>query len=519
MSIEKINALKTAGQTGQLDAIKTETTGQTDIASSKPNDKEKSNATKYMIGATALAGMIAVGIIGHKQGWWGKAEKAAAQLTSNETPRTVPANTPKPASEDIAAPVNSGYDIIRVKLENGYALLCKKTGKAFNKIYDDQNKSFRYIYSRTLENGSNIGIAKYNILSTSSNGEQIHIPLTEYSLRNKDGKLIYKTSIEKGSNFRPETIYDYETMTAYEVRTVKASILGCTPIPMKEAVKMPFEEVDGKIKLKNETPLELSELEQVRQKIFDNNLPASYNRLKSKFLKNFEYILDNKDKNFIRYNDGNRVFTKTLDKNGNKITHIKRPDGTTKFLIGKPGDPDMPYTFRIDKVNGKLVEFEGITLPDGRSFRKVYDDKENSYVFEQINGDKIITITEKEFTKYKNYAIANVLPDGITSRFSNKTSSLPKNADGSYIIKLKNSEYEIRYPGTNNIQYNITIDDDGKIGELIKFNQEGKRIAYAARYKNGCTFKDSNGYIKGSYEECGLDKLEELIKDTTGILN
>ena len=160
-------------------------------------------------------------------------------------------------------------------------------------------------------------------------------------------------------------------MTAYEVRTVHASILGCTPIPMKEAVKMPFEEVDGKIKLKNDTPLELSELEQVRQKIFDNNLPASYNRLKSKFLKNFEYILDNKDKNFIRYNDGNRVFTKTLDENGNKITHIKRPDGTTKFLIGKPGDPDMPYTFRIDKVNGKLVEFEGITLPDGRSFRKV----------------------------------------------------------------------------------------------------------------------------------------------------
>lgn len=41
MSIEKINALKTAGQTGQLDAIKTETTGQTDIASSKPMIKKK----------------------------------------------------------------------------------------------------------------------------------------------------------------------------------------------------------------------------------------------------------------------------------------------------------------------------------------------------------------------------------------------------------------------------------------------------------------------------------------------
>lgn len=39
-------------------------------------------------------------------------------------------------------------------------------------------------------------------------------------------------------------------MTAYEVRTVHASILGCTPIPMKEAVKMPFEEVGWQNKIK-----------------------------------------------------------------------------------------------------------------------------------------------------------------------------------------------------------------------------------------------------------------------------
>lgn len=501
MSIEKLNALNSSTQSLQQTPAQ-----QIENKEEKVHDKKLSESAKYMIGATALAGAIAVGIIGHKQGWWGKAEKAAAQLTSNETPHK-------------ADPANSDFDILKMVHENGYALLCQKTGKAFNKIYDEQNKSFRYIYSRTLENGSQIEINKQNILTSNTHGEQIHIPLTEYSLKNKDGKLIYKTSIEKGSNFRPETIYDYETMTAYEVRAVNCSILGGAPIPTKQAVKMPFEEVDGKIKLKNETPLELNELEQVRRKIFDNNLPASYDRLKSKFLKNLEHVLDNKDKHFIRYNNGNRVFTKTLDKNGNKITHIKRPDGTTKFLIGKTGDPNMPYEYRIDKVNGKLVEFECTRLPDGRFFKKRFDDKENSYVFEQIRGDKIITITEKEFTKYKNYAIANVLPDGMTSRFPNKTSSLPKNADGSYIIKLRNSEYEIRYPGTNNIQYKITIDDDGKIGELTKFNQEGKRIAYAARSKNECTFKDANGYIEGSYEECGLDKLEGLIKDTTGILN
>lgn len=269
MSIEKLNALNSSTQSLQQTPAQ-----QIENKEEKVHDKKLSESAKYMIGATALAGAIAVGIIGHKQGWWGKTEKAAAQLTSNETPHK-------------ADPANSDFDILKMVHENGYALLCQKTGKAFNKIYDEQNKSFRYIYSRTLENGSQIEINKQNILTSNTHGEQIHIPLTEYSLKNKDGKLIYKTSIEKGSNFRPETIYDYETMTAYEVRAVNCSILGGAPIPTKQAVKMPFEEVDGKIKLKNETPLELNELEQVRRKIFDNNLPASYDRLKSKFLKKF----------------------------------------------------------------------------------------------------------------------------------------------------------------------------------------------------------------------------------------
>lgn len=35
-------------------------------------DEEKSNATKYMLGATLAAGVIALGIIGHKNNWWRK---------------------------------------------------------------------------------------------------------------------------------------------------------------------------------------------------------------------------------------------------------------------------------------------------------------------------------------------------------------------------------------------------------------------------------------------------------------
>ena len=43
--------------------------------------EQKSNTTKYMIGATALAAAIAVGIIGHKNNWWRKAADAAEDLS------------------------------------------------------------------------------------------------------------------------------------------------------------------------------------------------------------------------------------------------------------------------------------------------------------------------------------------------------------------------------------------------------------------------------------------------------
>lgn len=53
-------------------------------------DKEKSNASKYMIGATALAGVIALGILGYKgklgksvQEFLGGAEKAASKTEAS----------------------------------------------------------------------------------------------------------------------------------------------------------------------------------------------------------------------------------------------------------------------------------------------------------------------------------------------------------------------------------------------------------------------------------------------------
>lgn len=362
MSIEKLNALRTTVVNQQQQVSKPS-------EPQKIQDKKLSESAKYMIGATALAGAIAVGIIGHRQGWW---RKAASQLTSNDT-------TPKPTVLEPAETTEksaSGFDIIKMQLDNGYALFCRKTGKVFNKIYDPENKEYRYLFSRQLENGNKIDIRKENI-SVMVNGRLERVPQTTHSLINKDGKVIYETSYEKGSNFRPEIILDYDTMTAYQVRKHK----NTTAI-----IKTPFETDGITVMFKEESPMDYTEFEKIRRKTFEDNLPPSH------------------------------------------------------------------------------------------------------------------------------YAIAN----NLTSKI-NRALSLPKNSDGNTIIRLKENEFEIRTPN-NKKQCIIKLGEDGKIEEYRKFDENGVSIEYGENYSDFCTFKGPNGKVEGSYEECGLNKLEELIKDTTGIL-
>ncbi len=56
--------------------VKIETKQSTNLE----ENKEKSNATKYMIGATALAATVAIGIIGHKINWWRSATKNFSKI-------------------------------------------------------------------------------------------------------------------------------------------------------------------------------------------------------------------------------------------------------------------------------------------------------------------------------------------------------------------------------------------------------------------------------------------------------
>ena len=495
MSIEKINALK-ASMTNQQSSVSHSQAHKEE----KITDNKLSESAKFMIGTTALASIIAVGIIGHKCGWWGKAQKAASQLTSGNT---------QPASSKAA----SNFDIMKTQLENGYALFCKKTGKVFNKTFDPENNECRYIFSRPLENGNMIEIKKENI-QTVIKGKQKLISQTTHSIINKDRKVIYETSYEKGSNLRPEIIFDYNTMTAYQAKVLK----NTTGINVICTVKSPFEIVGKDIKFKEESYLDYTEFEKIRQKILDENLPASYNRIKSKFLKQFRHEIKNGDNRVVRQNNGTRMFSRDLG-HAKQILYTKKTDGTATLKIGDIGSPNLPYCFRIDKLDdGKLVEFESTTLPDGRLYRKIYDKETNQYIFERLKGDESIKITEEEFIRKRNYAIANVIPDGITSKID-RNSSFPKNSNGDILIRHKDNEFEIREAKSGKKQYSIILDDDGKIGEYSKFDENGHKIEFGENYSDFCTFNGPNGKIEGSYEECGLNKFIELIKDVTGILD
>ncbi len=127
MSIDKI-AFQSLEQSQQLPPAKKEEVKNVPDNELSAEDKEKANASKYMIGAAALAGVIALGIIGHKNNWWRRAqdigediakkgsdavqggERKAAQTAEDaasagskaddiQTPNPNESSTPKPKSQ------------------------------------------------------------------------------------------------------------------------------------------------------------------------------------------------------------------------------------------------------------------------------------------------------------------------------------------------------------------------------------------------------------------------------------
>lgn len=107
MAVEKI-AFK-----GNEVTIQNKKSASTNLTGNTPVDEEKSSATKYMIGATALAGVIALGVAGYKghlgkgiQKFLGGAEKAGSKTDVPPVPKkpTAPEAVPEGKMPEPKAP-------------------------------------------------------------------------------------------------------------------------------------------------------------------------------------------------------------------------------------------------------------------------------------------------------------------------------------------------------------------------------------------------------------------------------
>ncbi len=173
-------------------------------------NKEKSNAAKYMIGATALAATIAVGIIGHKNNWWRKAADAADDLS-------------KKGSETLDNAKN------KVSIENKVNKDALTEPNITSEVTDVDFSDFTKIQGKSYE----LGCMKY------------------IDIFNEDGKLIRSFSSKNGKTLY--SIKDYnpstgkrtkETYFQEDGKTLK-SIDDCDPSTGKRT-KITYFQEDGK---------------------------------------------------------------------------------------------------------------------------------------------------------------------------------------------------------------------------------------------------------------------------------
>ncbi len=79
-------------QTNNLNNVNSAKTSN-QVSESKPEteDKKLSKSAKYMIGASALAATIALGVIGHKNNWWRKTARDGQDIVKNTCEMTLKA--------------------------------------------------------------------------------------------------------------------------------------------------------------------------------------------------------------------------------------------------------------------------------------------------------------------------------------------------------------------------------------------------------------------------------------------
>ena len=310
MPIEKINAASTQ-TTANKQLISPQKEEKDAIVK---DDKEISTKAKYMIGATAVAGIIALGIIGHKNNWWRKAEqlvqnegnkppshpstapnppsnnwwRKTEQLVQNEgnKPPSRPSAAPNPHSENIIPP-KADLSYTRTETKNGYILECNATKKKFERYKDES------IYCHELDNGSTLRIYSGSTTGTKDGGKTFLTgELRTLSVSNKDGLRVYHSAFEEiNDNSIVEFLVDKDNMVRYKADSsggiIKQKI---TSINGNNITLAPHQEV-----------IKLEDFQQIRERILKENLPSNYNRLINKYVTKLPNKVVDETREFYRF--------------------------------------------------------------------------------------------------------------------------------------------------------------------------------------------------------------------------
>ena len=160
-------------------------------------DKEMSRSAKYMIGAAALAGIVTVGIIGHKNNWWrksiSKAENSYARTSDINTPKILPdtnhmnetANIDKQEQEFIEK-ILKVEDLGAGNTVTHFEILNPETGNVIERIlFKNKDKGTQSVLEYNLKTGKLIKQALYHY-----DGQGLKVV---YDCDSKTGKLIRHT--------------------------------------------------------------------------------------------------------------------------------------------------------------------------------------------------------------------------------------------------------------------------------------------------------------------------------------
>lgn len=446
MPIEKINPATTQASINKQVVVPQ----KEEKATVSKDNKEISSKAKYMIGATAIAGVIAVGIIGHKNNWWRKAEQLVQER--EKTPIHTHSEGTKQPKIDLNYTKN--------ETENGYILESNITQKIFERNKDTAT------YSHKLENGSTLNLYSGTSSGTTDGGKSwLTGEFRRLSIVDKDEIRVYNSLFEEiNHNSITETLVDKDNMYYY-----RANSAGQIT---KQKITSINKFGNMHIKLEKEI-VKLEDFQQLRKRILKENLPSNYDRLIDKYVIKLPNKLVNETKEFYRFDNFKKLiqnlkndWKSTTYKSQNEYTHIINIEGSDCYFM------EPLYLKRI--LKSQNIQSETINLPNGSKITKIVDLTTNKARFE-TNGYKE-EVTQDMFEQLKNMVMSNVGKKVTKRSFENK--------------------YQVSYDfDSGKFSEYSKLDDNGRKIERVLVHPDDESKLIIIPYENGRSLKDQRTIV------------------------